>query len=297
MATMAAAASDVRWVSAGVRGMVIHLVEDHWEELALGQELVDATLKTLRSGHLTVATGGPLTIDVGPNSTLAFRTSVAGTALLFQYEGALTLSADGRRGSRVTLKAGDLTLTGLTGTVEVVVDEGSVKLNVEAGTVTIQAAGTSEVVTSGVYLVSDNGSLSPAGGTRPVTAADIASIGAHDSGYAGSHRANNAGNSGSSDGSNAGNGNANGNAGNGNAGSGNSNAGGNGDNNGNGSNNTGSKDNSNAGSGNNNAGGNGGNNGVGAGSGNAGSSGNDGGAGIANGKGAGNNGAGRPDPN
>ncbi len=302
MVTTAATASDVRWVSAGVRGMVIHLVEDHWEEVAPGQELANATLKTLRSGHLTVATGGPLTIDVGPNSTIAFRNSAAGAAVVFQYEGALTLSVDGSGDSRVTLKAGDLTLTGLTGKVKVVVDEGSVRLDVGAGTVTIQAAGTTEVVKAGAYLVSDDGSLSAAAGAQPVAAADIAPIGARDSGNAGSHRSDNAG--GNAGGGNAGAGNAgagnagagNGGSGNSNAGSGNSNAGGNGEYNGSGSNNAGGNGSSNAGSGNNNAGGNGGNSGAGVGSGNAGSSsGNNGGASTSNGKGVGNNGNGRPD--
>lgn len=294
LAGSALAVSDARWVSAGVRGMVIRLSGDHWEELVAGQELVNTTLKTLRSGRLTVE-GAALTIEIEPNSMIALRDNSAGATVLFQYEGTLTLSVDGPTGPGVALRAGDLTLIDLTGKVEISVEEGSVELDVKSGTATVQSAGRSEVVKPGAYLVSDGGALSVSltAGAGPIGAAAIASIeagapGAHNNSSDESHGSDSAGGNGV--------GGANGSE-NSNAGSGNNNAGGNGENSGAGnSNNAGGNSGAgngnnaggnSAGSGNNNAGGSGQND---ANSNAGGNGGSNGGANRSSGKSAVNNG-------
>jgi hypothetical protein len=305
-----AAASDASLVSADVRGMVVRLVGDHWEEVGSGQDLAGATLKTMRSGRLTIESGGALTIEVEPNATIAFRESTGGTTVLFQYRGALTLSDDKGAGPRVALRAGNLTLTGLTGEVEVRVDRGSVELSVKGGTAMVMAGGTPALVKAGTYLVADNGSLSLAPGVGAIeksttAATPTGTVGTHGGGNGNAKGANDTASGSSNGSSNSGNNNAGGNGG-GNAGSGNNNAGGNGGGNaGSGNNNAGGNGGGNAGSGDNNAGGNSGDN-AGAGNNNAGGNGggnagggnsNAGGNGGGNSEGSGKNNAGGNGPN
>src|SRR5690349_16205492 len=64
-----ARAEVLAWTSTAVRGTVITLVGDRWEEVARGQVFAGTALRTLRSGRVTM-TMGDLTLELGPGSAV-----------------------------------------------------------------------------------------------------------------------------------------------------------------------------------------------------------------------------------
>jgi len=264
-----ATAADPSWVSSHVRGTVIYLAGDKWEEIVQGQSLVTASVRTLRSGELSLETGG-VELRLGPSSVLELGSSPEHPgSQLRHYIGTMTISSTGP--VKVFLQAGRLSLTSIEGEAELAVNEASTVLSVHTGTVSVRdPGGNLTSLLPGDYITTGSGIVvaTAANATKEPKAATAGTV------LAGVMAAQSAGPDAAGSGANGGPGNNNGNAGgsngaansgNPNAGSGNnSNAGAGKNSNAGGSNgaansgnpNAGSGNNSNAGAGNNNAGGN-----------------------------------------
>ncbi len=235
-ASLPALAQNDGVVSTFVRGTVIYLAADRWEEVTRGQDLSQATIRTLRSGRLSIETPAG-TLEIGPSAALELSSIGPGQLAIKQYAGALKLSAGGLMGQGISLQAGWLAITEVTGDAEIVVGQSSTIVTVHSGSASIRTAnGKTISVGAGSYETNEaSGSIEVA-----LTTPAASQGGGAD---------NNAGGNGNSNAGGNGNGNAGGN-GNGNAGgNGNGNAGGNGNGNagGNGNGNAGGSGNGNAG--------------------------------------------------
>lgn len=273
-ASLPALAQDSGVVSTFVRGTVIYLAGDRWEEVTRGQDLSQAAIRTLRSGRLSIETPAG-TLEIGPSAALELSSTGPGQLAIKQHAGALKLSAGGATAHSIALQAGQLAITEVTGDAEIVVSKSSTVLTVRSGHVSIRTAnGRAASVGAGSYETNDG-----SGGIGVALTAPAAPQG--------SGGDNNAGGNGNSNAGGNGNGNAGGNGSN-NAG-GNGNANGNGNAGGNGNSNAGGNGNNNAGnSGNANAGGNESGNAGSSGSENAGENGSSNAGGNANGNAGGN---------
>lgn len=250
-------AAELPWTSTRVRGTVIYLAGDKWEEVARGQNLTSASVRTLRSGRVSIEAGG-LTLELGPSSVLELgSSSQQANTQLRHYVGTITITSTGGTAETVSLQSGRLAVISIEGEVEVTVDDEATRLSVHKGTVSVRApGGTIASLHTGEYVASDsgmivapqavaaasgkNGALMGAGSladATPVQSAGTAGSSVSDASGTGSGGSNSASGNGNANGGGNGNtGGSNGAAssGNANAGSGNSNAGGNGNGNANG---------------------------------------------------------------
>ena len=153
-----ATAADPSWVSSHVRGTVVYLVGDKWEEITQGQSLVVASVRTLRSGQLSLETDG-LELHLGSSSVLELGSSPdhAGSQLR-HYIGTMTISTTGNGAATVFLQAGRLSLAKIEGEVELTVSEASTALSVHTGSVLVRAPGGGLTsLPPGEYVASGNG--------------------------------------------------------------------------------------------------------------------------------------------
>ncbi len=275
LALMAPAqASAATWTSTSVRGVVVYLLDGKWQELGRGQQLTEATLRTLRSGRLNLATDS-VTLDVGPNSALQLGAAGGPSNLVQQYEGSLAIAVVAGQSAPLTLKAGTVTLTKITGELSISMTDDATSVSIKSGTVAVASAGGKrEQLGPGVYELDTTGVLvgeSSSTTTDEVTPAKVVKSSDNanpnsttNNGVANGANNSNAGGNGNGNGNAGGDSNSNGNAGGnsggnsnaGGSGNGNGNAGGNGNGNGNGGDSAGGN-----GNGGNNAGGNGNGNG------------------------------------
>ncbi len=158
LVSTAAWAAGEAWTATRVRGTVIKLVGDRWEEVARGEILTDATVRTLRSGRISMEDGA-IAIDVGPNSVLELDSSPSGSATaLRQYLGSLTIAGTGRKG--VSLQAGRLVVTRIDGHATLTVNETATSVTVLDGTLSVRGpTGASVDVSAGSYLAADGNTV------------------------------------------------------------------------------------------------------------------------------------------
>ena len=218
-------------VSTFVRGTVIYLAADRWEEVTRGLDLSQATIRTLRSGRLSIETPAG-TLEIGPSAALELSSTGPGQLAIKQYAGALKLSAGGLMGQGISLQAGWLAITEVTGDAEIIVGQSSTIVTVHSGSVSIRTAnGKTISVGAGSYETNEaSGSIEVALTTpaAPQGGGADSNAGGNGNSNAGGNGNGNAGGNGSGNAGGNGNGNAGGN-GSGNAGgNGNGNAGGNG---------------------------------------------------------------------
>jgi hypothetical protein len=253
-----ALASTMPWQLSSVRGLVVYLQDGKWQELDPSQSLGSKTLRTLRSGHVSVESKN-LKIDVGPNSALKFSPSPDGaSASIDQYEGSVSVSMEQENiPAPLVLRVGKITLSRIAGDIEVSVADKAVSVVVKSGSVSAAlfgakpvqlVAGDYETDATGAALIADtsNGDavatqdtagatgLSNDSGPGPVGKGNSNSGGnGSGTGAAGNSSGGNGNGSGNNGGSNNG-GNGNGNGGSNNGGSNNGGSNNGGSNNGNG---------------------------------------------------------------
>jgi hypothetical protein len=247
-------AAATAWTPTSIRGVVLYLLDGKWEEVTLGQPLTQAKLRTLRSGRLSI-TGPSVILDVGPNSALQVALRTDGSAgSIDQYLGSIKIAALKTNGG-LTVHAGTVTLTSITGELSVLVADGATSIVVESGTAAISGPNGKKTIDTGTYSADASGIVVEQLGTTTTSA--VANAAPETSNAGGNGTANAAGN-GNSGGGNSGGGN--GGGGNGGGGNGGGNNGGNGGG-------DGGNGNGNGGGNNGNGGGGGGNNGNGNGNG------------------------------
>lgn len=249
------------WVSTAVRGVVIYLNGDKWEEVTRGQPLDGATLRTLRSGRLSLE-GANLKLEIGPQAAIQFVAGENGAQpMIRQYAGPLEIAAlAGGKPGGITIQAGKLSIGEVTGTLSITVNSDGTAFSVLSGSAVVKGNGKPVAYSVGSYVADASGvvSLPTVAAASPVIPGTVAlPPGGAASGNGQTGGNGNAGGNGNGNGNAGGNGNGNGNAGgNGNTGgNGNGNAGGNGNGNAGGNGQAGNENGNGNGSG--NAGGNG----------------------------------------
>jgi hypothetical protein len=197
-------AAELPWVSTAVRGTVIYLAGDKWEEVSRDQDLTTASIRTLRSGHLSAAASG-LVLEIGPSTVLELGSSkAAGGSQVRHYIGTLTISGLADTPADVVLQAGRVVVTSIQGEVQVTVTSDATTLAVHSGSILVRGTGGAlSVMTAGTYVTTEAGVL--------VAMADMQGDGTtslNQVGFAGSRGAGAGGNSdnGNGSGSNSGNG-------------------------------------------------------------------------------------------
>ena len=237
-----AQASAATWTSTSVRGVAFYLLDGKWQELDRDQQFTEASLRTLRGGHVNLSTD-TATLDVGPNSAIQLATR-GSSNIVQQYEGVLGVAVISGQSPGLTVRAGAMTLTRITGELLISMADKATSVSIKSGTVSVASAdGKREQLGPGVYQVDTGGAVVVASQTvdgAVVTDVPPAKVKANENANPNS-TTNNAGGNGNGNGNAGGNGNGNSNAGgngngNGNAGgngNGNGNAGGNGNGNGN----------------------------------------------------------------
>lgn len=248
------------WSATNVRGTVLSLVGDKWEDLSAGQELPGSiVVRTLGSGRLSLS-GSGAAIALGGNAAVQIVEQGRFLALK-QHAGTILVVAGAGTSITIETPAGSIELT--LGTVQIAISGGGTRVEVREGTAqvidiaginTAMTAGQSARITAnGVSVLSADGTaVVPASGgpNLPATANAnaVANAGGNNAGGNSGNNGNgggngNSGNSGDSgsNGNSGDNGSGNGNSGNGNSGGGNGNgySGGNGSSNGNGNGNGG----------------------------------------------------------
>ena len=247
-----ALAAPMPWAASTVRGTVVYLAAGRWEEVVRDQDLSGATIRTLRSGHLNID-GGQILIEVSPSTTLELGT-VPGDAApsIKQYLGSVKIAA--RAGTqKLSLQAGGLSITSITGEAQVLVTGEETLVVVASGKVWARR-NTGEVVSvsPGSYAADENGTLVASSEVAAKGQANstgqgnaLGKAGGDGAGSGGEAGGNGGGNGNGGGAGNAGGGNAGGNAGGGNAGGGNAGGNGNGNGGGNGNGNGGGNGNGN----------------------------------------------------
>jgi hypothetical protein len=229
-----ALASEGPWQFSSVRGLVVYLQDGKWQELDPDQPLGTTTLRTLRSGRVSLE-GQNVRIDMGPDAALKFTSLSDGSAAsIDQYEGSISVSAPRGGGTApVVIRAGKITLSRITGGVDVSVADSVVSVIVKSGSVSAVSAGGKTVqLAAGDYETDSTGVLlASASQSRESTAAADDQTDSANTTTPPVGPGNNNGNGPSSNNS-GGNGNGNGNGTGGNSAGGNNNGNGNGGNNG-----------------------------------------------------------------
>ena len=164
--TLPVLAVDLAWSPTRVRGTVIYLAGDKWEEVAVGQVLNTAAIRTLRSGRISIAAPG-FVVELGPRAVLELGASPQHSdSQLRHYLGTITIASTGERAEGVLLQAGRLSITGIEGKVEITVSETATTFAVQSGTLTVRPPGS--IVTAslhpGLYIADANG-LAPISST------------------------------------------------------------------------------------------------------------------------------------
>lgn len=246
----AASAAATIWTPTSVKGIVVYLLDGKWEELSRGQALSQATLRTLRSGRLSLA-GPNVILDVGPNSALQVAVKPDGSAgTIEQYLGSIKVATQ-QSDAGLTVRAGKVILSNITGELSLLVADTGTSIVIASGTAAVTSGGGKKLVlAAGSYSADATGLIvvQEGAGTSVQTAEQTESVGATEA-AANSAAANGAANIGGN-GEGSGGGGANGGGGggnwNGNNGNGKGNGGGDGSNgNGNGNNGNGNKGNGN----------------------------------------------------
>ena len=271
------------WSAVEVRGTVLSLVGDKWEDVASGEVFPgNVVIRTLGTGRITLAGGG---VGVGLGGNAAVQIVEQGRSYaLRQYAGALAVVADALHTVTVEVANGRMSFSGgqiqisITGDVtRIEVRSGNARfVDARGGDTALVAGQSARVADSGVTVRDEQGRAVDPGQPRqgvanPNVGPGNNSAGSNPNAGAGNNSgssSNGGGNPNAGPGNNSGGGYGNGAGGN----NGNGNGNGNGSNNGGGGGNSGGG-NDNSGSGN-NSGGGGGNNGNGGGNGNAGGNGN-----------------------
>jgi hypothetical protein len=154
-----ALAAEYRWTPTSVRGVVVYLLDGKWAEVTRGQELGQATLRTLRSGRLRLA-GPGVTLEVGPNSALQFVTKPdVSDGTIQQYLGSINVAAT-QNGAGLTVQTGKVTLSSITGELTVLVADTGTSIVVERGTAAVTSIGGHRLVLeTGTYSADPTGTV------------------------------------------------------------------------------------------------------------------------------------------
>ncbi len=243
------------WTIQSAKGTALKLNGEQWEEVAIGDTVVDGGIYRTMRGALIVLEGEGTLISLGSRSAIGIDLVTRGASIL-QYAGAVSVTIPEQSNAAISVRNAALSASA-TGTAFTVFFDGTAaRVEVDAGTVRVADAATGAEI---IVAAGDVASSSPSAPGVEVETADGAGATGKGSGIGGGN-----GNAGAN-GNNTGNGNGNG-TGTGNTG-GNGNSTGNGNGNGSG-NGTGSGNGNSSGSGNSNSSGNGGNGNGGNGNGN-----------------------------
>jgi len=226
------------WTVTSIKGTVIYLVGDKWEEVTGAEALTDPTLRTLRSGYLSLSTD-VVSIAMSPKTVVELNTA-GSRPTIKQYAGVLQVISPDNVFSALTIQAGSIGIGEVDGTVAITVADGATTVVVSQGQVEVSGPkGDRVTVTQGQYISSIDGTLvaqTLAAQERPANPATRTSGGPFvntntgggsgnaSSGNAGNASSGNAGNPSSGNASGGGSGSSSGNAGGGGSGSSSGNA-------------------------------------------------------------------------
>ena len=113
-------AAEQDWVASQLRGTVLFLTNDEWQEVTIGQSFGSgAVVRTLQAGDLVLTKGGQR-VSLGPGAALGF--SASATSTLVPYGGTIEVATSGP-GASLTLAAPGATVTLTSATVRGVVKD------------------------------------------------------------------------------------------------------------------------------------------------------------------------------
>lgn len=125
------------WFATNVRGTVLMLVDDKWQDITAGQVLpATVVVRTLDNGQLTLAADG-VGINLGGDAAVQLLEADSGVALT-QYAGSLDVQADA--GTAVTVQTPTGTVSFSAGSVQTMVDANGTRVAVTSGKARIAGA-------------------------------------------------------------------------------------------------------------------------------------------------------------
>jgi hypothetical protein len=240
------------WSIQSAKGTALKLSGDQWEEVAIGDIVVDGGIYRTMRGALIVIEGEGTLISLGSRSAIGIDLVARGASIL-QYAGAVSVAIPEQSNAAISVRNAALSASATGTTFTVFFDGTAARVEVDAGTVRVADAATGAEVTLGA---GDVASTSPAAPGVDVDTADgTAGAGngigaASGNGSAGGNGNSGQNGNGNGNGNTGGNGNSSGNSSGNGVGSGNGNSSGNGTGSGNGSGNGGNGNGSGKGNGN-----------------------------------------------
>jgi hypothetical protein len=146
------------WSVDAAKGTALRLNDDAWEEIAIGERVVDGGIyRTLRSGSIVLAGEGTL-ITLGSRTAIGIDLSPLGASVL-HYAGTVTVAASDRASSPVRVSNTALTVSGRSATFTVFYDGSTGRVEVDRGTARVAnlATGTEFTVAAGGVLSTASG--------------------------------------------------------------------------------------------------------------------------------------------
>ncbi len=170
------AADAGEWTAVKVRGTVVYLVGDQWQEFSRSDAISDGrAVRTLQSGRLQLQREGE-SINLGPNTAVEILSREGSPTTVRQYSGSVTIKA--RKGQEhISIETPLLVASTADGVVSVVFDGATARVEVSGGSVSVvdRLLGNTAVLVAG-QAVSNSASagLRFSGGGIPPVALDAA---------------------------------------------------------------------------------------------------------------------------
>ena len=165
------------WTAVSVRGTVVYLVGDHWEELARGGIIAAGQpVRTLQSGRLQLQRQDAI-ISLGPNTAVEIDSRGPEATTVRQYSGSVIVRADPRQSEHIAVETPVLAIMVNGGIVSVAFGQGTAEVRVDSGTVSVidRVRGNRAVLGAGQTMTnSASAGLAFSGGDHPPAAVDAA---------------------------------------------------------------------------------------------------------------------------
>lgn len=171
--TAAHAAMPGGWIAVHVRGTVVSLVGGEWQEVDRGVVLVGETVRTLRSGRLTLQLGDGR-IGLGGDTAIQLGADQGGVATVRQYSGVLLVEAGAAGPRRIAVETPVLAIVASEGVVSITFDDGVAVVRVESGSASVidRLHGDEAVLAAGQAATGSSAGIDVSGAGDPPVAAD-----------------------------------------------------------------------------------------------------------------------------
>lgn len=166
------------WTAVSVRGTVVYLVGDYWEELARGGIIAAGQpVRTLQSGRLQLQRRDTI-ISLGPNTAVEIDHGGPDAATTVrQYSGSVIVRANPRQSEHIAVETPVLAIMVNGGIVSVAFGQGTAEVRVDSGTVSIidRLRGNRAVLVAGQAITNSAAAgLGFSGSGHPPTVVDSA---------------------------------------------------------------------------------------------------------------------------